>query len=293
MTSASQTASKTEWQGIGMVLLGAFCFSLAIPLLRWTEGLDSRAIACFRALFGFLFLCTLLVRQREALHPARYRASWGALLVSGLLMAFTVALYTYAVRHTTAAIAVLLVNSAPVYVAVLSPWLLGEPRSRYTWISLGLAALGMVLVSDPAHLNGGSDGVWGVLAAALSGLTYGSVMLAGRRLSGRVTGLTQTLWGNGITFLLLLPWALQAPLDQVTANLHLLAPMGVLTIGLSYLLYFMGLARTNAQTVSVVSLFEPVSGIIMAVIFFNEVPNVWGILGSGLILFSIFLITRR
>ena len=43
----------------------------------------------------------------------------------------TVILYTYAVRHTTAANAVLLVNSAPIYVAVLAPLVLGEPRARY------------------------------------------------------------------------------------------------------------------------------------------------------------------
>lgn len=290
LTSARSAAAP--WTGVLLVLVGAFCFSLAIPFTRWTEGLNTSSIAFFRALFGFLFLLSLTARWREPLRVRAYRAAWGTLLRLGLLVSLTVLLYTYAVQHTTAANAALLVNSAPVYVAVLGPWLIGEPRARYTWASLGLALIGMVLMADPQHLRVDSGEAGGILAAAGSGLGYGLVMLTSRALRGRVSGLTQNLWSNGMVALITLPWALQTAPGTVSANLPVLVPLGVFSLGMSYWLYFLGLARASAQVVSIASLSEPIFGVLMGLTFFAEVPPAQGWLGAALILSSVVLITR-
>ncbi len=278
--------------GVTLVVIGAFCFSLAIPFTRWTEGLSIGAIAFFRALFGFLFLCTLATVTRQPIRPALRRAVLHTLIALGLAVSATVTLYTYAVQHTTAANAALLVNSAPLYVALLAPLTLREPRPRYTWFSLALAGIGMVCIANPAQLDVRSDEMSGIAAAALSGLGYGTVMMLSRSLRGRVTGLIQNLWSNGMIVLVLIPWAVRAPAQTVLDNLPVLIPLGVFSLGLSYLLYFLGLQRISAQQVSVVSLAEPVFGVLMGLIFFAEVPNPLGCLGAALILSSIVLITR-
>ena len=284
--------SKTEWQGIALVVIGAFCFSLAIPFTRWTDGLNTPTIAFFRAVFGFLFLCTLVVRFRAPLDFASYRAAVPRLIVLGIMTSVTVVLYTFAIQKTTAANAALLVNSAPIYVAVLAPLALNEPRARYTWASLGLALVGTVCVSDPAQLDLESSSFTGIAAAALSGFTYAIVMMLSRGLRGHVGGLTQTLWANGIVALVLLPSLLQASSATVVSNLPALIPLGIFSLGLSYLLYFIGLQRISAQVVSVAALFEPVSGIVIGLLLFAEVPNPLGWIGGGLILVSIYLISR-
>jgi drug/metabolite transporter (DMT)-like permease len=284
--------TQTQWHGIALVIIGAFCFSLAIPFIRWTDGLDIGAIAFWRAIFGFLFLASLVTHWREPLQFAAYRESRRALIALSMFVSLTVLFYTYAVQHTTAANAALLVNSAPVYVAVLAPFILKESRARHTWISLGLALAGMILVSDPARLDVESGELGGIIAAALSGLTYGGVMLISRSLRGRVTGLTQNLWSNGILALILLPWALQAPARATLDNLPVLIPLGVFSLGMSYLLYFLGLARARAQVVSMASLSEPIFGVVMGLVFFAEVPPVTGWIGGALILSSIALISR-
>ncbi|GAB4411779.1 MAG: EamA family transporter [Anaerolineae bacterium] len=278
--------------GVALVVIGAFCFSLAIPFTRWTDGLSTASIAFFRALFGFLFLCTLAGISRQTLRPALRRAALRTLIALGLAVSATVMLYTYAVQHTTAANAALLVNSAPLYVALLAPLVLHEPRPHYTWHSLALAGIGMVCIANPAQLDIRSDEMSGIVAAAFSGLGYGTVMMISRSLRGRVTGLIQNLWSNGMVVLVLIPWAMRAPAQTVLDNLPVLIPLGVFSLGLSYLLYFLGLQRISAQQVSVVSLAEPVFGVLMGLIFFAEVPNALGWLGAGLILSSIVLITR-
>jgi drug/metabolite transporter (DMT)-like permease len=284
--------TQTDWQGVVLVGVGAFCFSLAIPFVRWTDGLNTPTIAFFRAVFGFLFLCTLLVRFRAPLDFAAYRASMRTLAVLGVIVSMTVTLYTYAIQHTTAANAALLVNSAPIYVALLAPVVLKEPRARYTWLSLGLAIIGTVCVSNPAQIELDSDSFMGIVAAALSGFTYALVLMISRSLRGRVGGLTQTMWSNAIVALVLLPWALQSSGSTVVTNLPTLIPLGIFSLGLSYLLYFQGLQRISAQVVSIVALFEPVSGALMGLIFFAEAPDLLGWIGGLLILVSIYLISR-
>lgn len=292
MAHSASPSRNAEWQGIALVLVGAFCFSLAIPFIRWTEGLASTTVAFYRALSAWLFLWLIVgLRFREALHVRTYRASIKRLVALGVAVGTTVSLYTYAIQNTTAAVAALLVNSAPLYVALLAPVVLHEARASNTLLSLALAVMGMVLVSDPASLRLEWSSLNGIAAAALSGATYGVALLIGRSLRDRVSGLTQNLWSQGITVLMLFPFALQAPVDAVRANLHLLIPMGVFSLGLSYLLYFWGLQRTSAQVVSIVALFEPVSGVVMGAIFFSEIPNLLGALGGLLILVSIILIS--
>ena len=293
-TDTDRPARAPEWHGIALVLVGAFCFSLAIPFIRWTDGLASPAIAFYRALSAWLFLWLLVgLRFREALDVRSYRASIKWLIALGVVVGLTVSLYTYSIQNTTAAVAALLVNSAPIYVALLAPLVLHEQRAPNTLLSLALAVVGTVLVSDPASLRLEWSSLNGIAAAALSGATYGVALLIGRSLSDKVSGLTQNLWSQGITVLLLLPFALQAPVGAVRANLHLLIPMGVFSLGLSYLLYFWGLQRTSAQVVSIVALFEPVSGVVMGAVLFDEIPNLLGVLGGLLILVSIALISVR
>lgn len=281
-----------QWQGALLVIAGAVCFSTAILFVRMTEGMAVGSIAFFRSLFGFLFLCLFLPRNPAALRVRAYRPAVGRLVALGLTVGLTVFLFTYSIQHTTAAIAALLVNSAPIYVAVLAPLLLHEAPARFTRISIPLAAVGMVLLVDPGAIKLEWETMDGVVAATLSGVTYGMAMMMGRGLRHHVSGYTQTLWSLGITTLMLLPFAFGTPGGILLDNLLILIPLGIFSLGLSYLFYFMGLERINAQVVSVVSLFEPVSGILIGILVFGEMLTLFGAAGGALILLSIILIAR-
>lgn len=291
-TLAVTTREASAWQGVALVTVGAICFSTAIIFIRWTKGLPTFTIAFYRALFAFLFLTLFTARIREPLHVRTYRPTIPLLVGLGLVVSVTVTLYTYAVQNTTAANAALLVNSAPIYVAVLAPWLLKERRARYTWPSLVLAVGGMVLISNPAQLDLRSSSFAGLAAAALSGVTYAISMMISRGVRGHVSGLTQALWTTGLVTLVLLPLALRTPPEAVLPNLPVLIPLGIFSLGLSYLFYFLGLSRIPVQVVSVVALMEPVAGILIGVLIFSEVPGPAGALGGGLVLASIYLISR-
>ena len=102
------TASQTQWHGIALVIVGAFCFSLAIPFTRWTHDLDTGTIVFWRALFGFLFLLAILPRFPQAVDANAYRASYKTLLLLGGAMAVvtflvaTTVMLQFAVEATAA-----------------------------------------------------------------------------------------------------------------------------------------------------------------------------------------------
>jgi drug/metabolite transporter (DMT)-like permease len=107
-----------------------------------------------------------------------------------------------------------------------------------------------------------------------------------------VSGITQIVWGSGVAAVLLSPFALRADLGTAAANLPLLIPLGIITMGLSYLLFFLGLQRISAQTASITGLFEPVSGMLIGLLIFQEGLTLLGALGSLLVLAAIALISR-
>lgn len=287
-----ERATTTRKHGMMLVAAGAIGFSSIIIFTRLITGLTSPGIAFFRALTSFLFFSALLPWFPTALQAHRYRHEIVRLVGLGLTVGFTGMLYVYAVRYTTAANAVVLNNTATVYVALLAPWLLREARSRYTWLSMGLALVGIVCIANPAALRWQSSEFRGIVAGTLSGFSYALTMLLSRRLRGRVSGVAQVWWSTGIAALMALPWAFQAPASIVVHNMPFILALGVLAQGLPYMLYFLGLERIPAQIVSVVALLEPVSGILIGMLLYREMPTVVGVVGIFLVLTSIVLVSR-
>lgn len=283
----------SRWLGVALVAAGAVSFSLAIVFARAIQGLDALTIAFFRAVAAFIFFSLLALRYPAIVRFGAYRSSIKYLIGLGLALGMTAILYVYAVRTTTAANAVLLNNTSAIYVGLLAPWLLKEARPRFAWVSLMLAMVGMILVVEPTRLHLAPESILGVVAAAISGLTLGFTMLFSRLLGGKVNGLIQGWWGTAIAALIALPGLLRITWTEVVPNLPGLILLGVVSLGLPYLLYFLGLQRVRAQVVSIVALLEPVSGVLIGLFIYREVPGVLGFVGIGLVLLSIFLVTRR
>ena len=284
--------AKMAWKHIGLVALGAFCYSTLIIFTRLAHGLDALSIAFFRAFFAFLFFSLLLPRFSEPLHPSRYRSAIPALIGLGVAIGATAGLYIYAVQHTTAANAALLVNSAPIYIAVLAPLLLKEERPRYLYASLALIAVGIALITITPSMRDGDGSFGGILAGVASGFMYSLTMLFSRWMRQRVSGFTQTFWGTGVAALLLLPFACRVPLSGILRNLPVLVPLGIVSLGIASLLYFVALQKLRAQVVSVVAILEPVSGMLIGLWMFHEPLTLQALSGSLLILASIYLISR-
>lgn len=244
-------------------------------------------VASFRSGIAALALAVMVPRALRSL-------SRRAFLV-GLAYAATMVLYVAANKYTTAANAIFLQSTAPLYVLILSPRLLGERahRSDLGWmalIGLGLAAF---FVGHPHSFATAPRPGLGNLLGAVSGLTWALCILGLRWLGSQEMrsrgglrerpGAAAAIAGNLIAFLVCLPWALPVSgsgLGDWLPVVHL----GVLQVGLAYVLLTRGLERVPALEASLLLLIEPTFSPIWAWLVHGEVPGSWPLVGGALVL---------
>ena len=176
--------------------------------------------------------------------------------------------------------------TAPAYVLVLAPLLLGEPFRRIDAYAVGLAMGGMVLFFvdrlAPGSLGGNLAGVvCGVFSAA------NALRMRYEARPGGAGALPSITLGNAIAALVALPFAWHDPGAALTApGLLTLAYLGVVQMGLAYICFIRGLRSTPAIDASLLSMLEAALNPLWALLVTGERPGAWAVLGGTLILGS-------
>ncbi len=216
------------------------------------------------------------------------------LVLSPLCFIANTMLFYFAFRNTTIANAVLTHYTAPVFVALLAPILLKERIHKTTWIAIALSSAGLWLIlgggaPEPGTTQGNREHL-GILAGALSGLAYAFLILIIRRIAPLYSSLFITFIQNGIVAIVLLPFVFRIPIPMEA--LPYLVTMGVLHSTVAPLLYVQGFRSVKANEAAILGYFEPVGAILLALIFFREVPGKIALLGGALILYSGYMILK-
>jgi drug/metabolite transporter, DME family len=218
--------------------------------------------------FGFMLL---------AVPAARARPNARTLIV-GLAYAGTVVQFVLATKLTTAANAIFIQDAAPLWVLLLSPWILREVPTRGELMSVPVYALGLGLFFLD-ELQGGQ--LAGNLVALSSGVAFALCILGLRRI--RSEGPAALAWGNALAAAIALPLWSTGPSPRAV-DLALVLYIGVFQLGLSYLLFTRGLQRTPAVEAALLILLEPVLNPIWTFLFAGERPGPWAIAGGAVVL---------
>jgi drug/metabolite transporter (DMT)-like permease len=202
--------------------------------------------------------------------------------------------YFSSIRYSGISAAVLLLYTAPVYVNLLAPSILGERRSSNSFLPLLLAVSGVLLIAHPGEIlvHTGPDFQKGLIFGLLSGLSFGATILTVRYLREDYSGIAQTFWLTGISLLFMLPSALSTPAAVFIKNLDILLLFG-LTITFAAVIYLKGISGIRAQTGSILALVEPVSGIFFDVTVLKNPLYISTFLGCILILTAAYIISKR
>ncbi len=215
-----------------LILASALLFSTGGAAIKATT-LDSWQVAGFRSGVAALALWLFFPSWRRFWQP-------DTLLVGGAYAA-TLILYVTANKLTTAANAIFLQSTAPLWVLLLGPWLLGE-RARPAdlgWVAAFLVGLGLFFAGTSPPLATAPDPLLGDLMAVGSGVVWGLTLLGLRKLArddadrGTSTVGAAVVAGNLIALLVCLPFAL--PVTSRTAtDWTVIAYLGLFQIGLAY-----------------------------------------------------------
>jgi DME family drug/metabolite transporter len=252
-------------------------YILAAALL-WSSGgaaiklcrLDAWQLAGGRSLIAGLLIL--------ALSPSARRRPTRLSLGVAVAYVFTVVLFVTATKLTTAANAIFIQDTAPLWVLLLSPWLLKEHPTRGELLSVPVFGIGLALF----FLDQLSPGqVAGNLVALASGVAFGLSILGLRRLGDG--GPAALVLGNLLAAAVTMPLWPFGPIPTAM-DLGLVAFLGVFQLGLSYLLFSWGVQGTPAVEASLLVLLEPVLNPIWTFLFAGERPGPWAIVGGAVIL---------
>ena len=243
-------------------------------------------VASFRS--GVAALAVLLMMP-----DARRHWGWRPLMV-GVAYAAMVILFVSSNKLTTAANTTFLQSTAPLYVLLLSAWLLREPITRRDLLFMVVLALGLTTFFVGVHpsFTSAPDPARGNVLAALSGVAYGFTLVGLRWLSIRGDGSVgaAVVIGNLIAFLFCLPWAL--PIETGTATDWLvIGYLGTFQIGLAYVCLRAGVRQVPAFEASLLLLLEPVLNPVWAWALHGEHPGLWSLIGGGTILTAVVVKT--
>ena len=204
-----------------------------------------------------------------------------AVLLGGAAMGLSSTFYVLANRFTTAANAIMLQFTAPIFVLLLS-MLFWKKQPR--WLDIGTCALvfcGVICFFVDGLSMGGMTGN---ILALLSGLTYAGVFLLNDFPDS--DPISSVLWGDLISAVTGLPFLLQETVFTPTAIISLII-LGAFQVGLAYTLMCIGLKTTPAVTTSLISGIEPILNPILVAVFYHEPMGPMALLGAVIVIGSV------
>jgi drug/metabolite transporter (DMT)-like permease len=265
----------------GQILLTALLMSTggagikAVSLTNWQ-------IASFRS--GIAALVVLLAVRRWPRCPA-------PTLLVGAAYAATVVTFITANKLTTAANTVFFQGTAPLYLAILAPAVLGERLPRRDAPLLVAIAAGMALLfaGSAAPLSTAPNPALGNAIGVVSGCCWSLTLLGLRWLEKRDPASKGTAAGNAAVVGNLLAFAgclpLALPVSGVgTADVAGVAYLGVFQVGLSYVLLTRSITHVPAVEASLLLLVEPALSPLWAWLLHGEAPGRWPLAGGALII---------
>ncbi len=266
------------------ILAAALFFSTGGTAIK-LSGLSSWQIASFRSGIAVVLLWLLM---------PQWRAAWRRppTLLVGTVFGATLVLFVIGNTLTTAANAIFLQYSAPLYVGLLGPWLLGESNRRSDFLLMVLLAAGMLLLffGQEAPTGTAPDPATGNLTGALSGVTWALTLMGLRWLALRpdipeASG-AAVISGNAIACLVCLPMAF--PLAETSAiDWGVVIYLGSVQTAMAYFFLVRGVREVRAVEVTLLLLIEPLASGVWAWLVHGETPGAMSLAGCGLILIGV------
>jgi drug/metabolite transporter, DME family len=271
------------------IIAAAILFSTGGAAIKAT-ALSGWQVASFRSGLAAAAVFVLV--------PAARRGwSWRVALVS-VVYAATMVLFVVSNKATTAANAIFLQSTAPLYILFLAPWLLGEHARRSDYYTMAALVVGLLLVVAglPPAAATAPNPVLGNILALASGVAWAFTLMGLRWLGARDDGgnatMTTVVAGNALAFLFCLPFALPVA-GATAADAAIVGYLGLVQIGLAYVLMTRGIRGVPAVEASMLLLLEPALNPIWAWVVHGERPGTLPLLGGAVILAAMVARARQ
>lgn len=255
--------------------------------ILWSTGglfIKATSLSAIELSFGRSLLAAITIAiatRREGFGLNRVSA------ITSILYAALLILFVAATKLTTAANAIFLQYTAPVYVLILEPLFYKEKFRSRDLITVVACVAGMSLFFV-GKLR--PDDVTGNLLALGSGVCFALFFLLLRHSKARnVNRASSAIYGNLIVVLICAPAFFGASRRGISvADFARIGYLGIIQIGCAYLLFTLAMARgLRSLDASIVGYIEPVLNPVWVFLLIGERPSGWAILGGAIIIASV------
>jgi len=298
MTETTPEATSENVQGLLLVIFATLCWSTSgifINLITDATQISAVGLAFWRDLSTFLILlASISLIRPDHLNVKRKDLPWLAAM-GAISIGFFHILWNTSVVVIGASLATVMQSNAPIFVTVMAWFLFREPLTPRKITAVLLAVAGTILIAGVQGSGNIQVTTSGLLIALGSALTYGTLSLFGKKLSGSYPSWTILLYIFGFGTLTLLPFQFNRPLPTPISLDTVLLFLGFLLIStiLGFGLYTTGLQKLQASVASITATTEILFAAILAYFLLNERLDLWQILGSILIISGVVLVSMR
>lgn len=280
-------AETRPWKAYFVLLLGVICFGFSSILIRMSDA-PAPALAAWRMILAALIIAPFAFAGARS--DLRHMSRRDILLMVGTTIAFSIHFlsFAYAVKLTSVASAVLLINAHPIIVALLAYLALRE-GSRWTATGAVIGMLGIALISLS---ESGADNLTGDVIAVFGACMMAIYIVMTRIMRKKLRILAFMFIFNFVSaaFLMGVAVLFTVPLWPYSMNdFMIFLAMAIVPALLGYGFYNWSLRYLAAPVVSVSQLGESIFAITFAVILFAEFPAPPAIMGGGLVILGIIL----
>ena len=258
-----------------------FLAVLAAAMLWSTGGLfiklvtlDAMQISFFRCIWAAVVFALIL---RKQVFYANLFTFINAVFYAAVLISFVLAN-----KLTTAANAIFLQYTAPIYVLIFEPIINKTNYEKINIITIIICFLGMLLFFmgeiSPGHMVGN-------IIALISGIAFAAFML-GMRKNKKEYQFSSIFYGNIIVFLFCIPYMFGMKNFSFN-NFLMVSFLGIFQIGIAYIIFSYGLKRVLAIEASLLSMIEPVLNPVWVFLGYGEIPSLMAIIGGLIIITAI------
>lgn len=276
------------------ILIGVCAVSTASVIIRLSDA-PALVISAYRLFFATVILLPLFF-MRNGVQELRTLSSEARLVLVGVGVILAVHFGTWitSLKLTSVASSVILVNAAPIFVALLSYLCFKESISKRSWIGAVVAFIGTATISL-ADLGSGQDSVVGDLLALCGALMLSLYLIAGRRIRQNLGLFAYVTPVYAVSAIVLMLGCIVAKIPLVPYDpreILIFLALAVVPMLFGHTVYNWALKYVKAPVVAVSLLGEPVGAIILAGVFLHEVPGYVVAFGGVLTLLGIYVTAR-
>ena len=271
---------------------------VVLAVLLWSSGgllIKMTSVSGFEVNLGRCFFAAItiaLLTKFKALKADKFT------LLASVFYVGALSFFAVANKMTTAANAIFLQYTAPIYILIFAPLVLKEKFRFSDLLTVIVCIFGMTLFfidSAPnANLTSESQFIGNILGLC-SGVSLGGYILLLRHPKAyKQNPASSVFYGNIFAIFVMLPFVVSKPSVWSGKDIFAVVMLGVFQIGLAYYLFTYGVSKgVRSLDASIIGFIEPLLNPVWVFLFIGETPSSWAILGGIIIISAVIFHTLK